>query len=111
MREKLIDETCANERATSVLARPGKSSISTWPSASSAEQHELERVALADDRLLDLVEDPVGERAHLVEAELRHRRSSSVTSSSSSRVDHVRLQPSCGGGRSGRISCHVHGPT
>ena len=39
--------------------RPGKSSIRTWPSASSAEQDELERLALADDRALDLVEQRV----------------------------------------------------
>ena len=33
------------------------------------------------------------------------------TSSSSSRADQLRPQPSRGGARSGRISCHVHGPT
>jgi len=32
-----------------------------------AEEHELERLALSDDRLLDLVEDAVGELMYLRE--------------------------------------------
>src|SRR5439155_9718287 len=33
MRANSMSNACANERAISVLARPGKSSIRTWPSA------------------------------------------------------------------------------
>ena len=40
----------------SVLATPGRSSSSTWPSASRPEQHQLEHGALADDGPLELVE-------------------------------------------------------
>ena len=54
MREKLIDETWANERATSVLARPGIVLDQDVAVGEQPEQHELERLALADDRLLDL---------------------------------------------------------
>ena len=35
-----------------------------------AEQHELEGVALADDGALDLVQDPSGELADLLERQL-----------------------------------------
>ena len=74
-----------------------------------AEQHELERVALADDRLLDLVEDPVGERAHLVQR--RARTSQSAPARRPARPARAPTRcgssRSCGGSRSGRISCHV----
>src|SRR5580765_6755491 len=36
IRAKSIAHTCAKERASSVLPSPGRSSISTWPSASRA---------------------------------------------------------------------------
>ena len=72
MRVKLERVACANERAISVFASPGKSSISTWPSRKNAEQDELERVALADDRPLELVEDAPGGRGDVLD---RHRAS------------------------------------
>ena len=99
IRAKLIDATCANDRATSVFARPGKSSIRTWPSASSPSRTSSSCVALADDRLLDLVEDPVGKRPAP-----RRRPSSAIRAAparrpaaSISRVDHVRAHGSRGG--------------
>ena len=57
MREKLRFVTWASERAVSVLATPGRSSSSTWPSATRPSSDELQHVALADDGPLQLVED------------------------------------------------------
>ena len=67
IREKLIPVTAANERAISVFASPGKSSIRTWPSARMPEQDELEGIALADDGSLDLGEDPLRLPVELVD--------------------------------------------
>ena len=60
MRANRMPVTCANERAVSVLASPGTSSSRTWPSARSPSEDELQLVALADDRALDLVDDGSG---------------------------------------------------
>ena len=56
MREKSSDVACANERAIIVFARPGIVLEQHVPVAEECEQDQLERVALADDRALDLVE-------------------------------------------------------
>ena len=56
------------ERAISVLASPGNVLDQDVAVGEQRDEHELERVALADDRALDLVEDASGERADLVEA-------------------------------------------
>ena len=56
MRVKRMLSTCANERAASVFARPGKSSSRTWPSARKPSRTSSSGVALADDGPLDLVE-------------------------------------------------------
>ncbi len=51
----------------SVFPSPGRSSISTCPSAEQREQDELEPVPLADDRPFELVEDAAGVLLHLCE--------------------------------------------
>src|SRR5204863_2611143 len=73
-----------------------------------AQQHELERFALADDRSLDLLEDPVGTLRELLD---RHSSSSLATaapSASGSRPPAKRLP---GGSRSGRTTSHSCPPS
>ena len=68
---------CENERAISVLARPGHVLEQHVPVGQHAEQHELQHLALADDRALDLVEQRGGPLAGLVQGQVgRPRRSS-----------------------------------
>ena len=57
MRAKSRPSARANDRAISVLPRPGRSSSSTWPPARMPIMHEFERAAVPDDRPLDLVQD------------------------------------------------------
>ena len=57
IRLKPVCVTCANERAARVFARPGIVLEQHVSVGEQAEQDELERVALADDGALDLVED------------------------------------------------------
>src|SRR5205814_5020976 len=68
-----------------------------------------ERVALADDRPLDLVEDAARPVAEL--GELHHRRSSVSTSARSRRSGSPGAVRSPGGGLSGRRSSHASSPT
>ena len=72
MREKLIDATCANERATSVFARPGIVLDQDVAVGEQPEQDELERVALADDRRSTSSRIRSASARDLVEVELRH---------------------------------------
>ena len=58
-REKRRPMTCANDRAMSVLARPGIVVDEHVAVGEQPEQDEPQRVALADDGALDLVEDGV----------------------------------------------------
>ena len=59
MRQNDKPVAVANERAINVLATPGRSSSSTWPSASRPMSTSSSTSPLADDRALDLVEDRV----------------------------------------------------
>ncbi len=65
-RAKSRPRACANDRAARVLPRPGKSSSSTWPLARIGRQHQGQRLALADDGLLDLVEHGAAELGGLL---------------------------------------------
>ena len=42
-----------------VLARPGTPSTSRWPLRQERDEHPLEKVILADDDLLHLVQEPL----------------------------------------------------
>ena len=63
IRAKRMLSTCANERAASVLASPGKSSSSTCPSARKPSSTSSSDSRLPTTASLDLVEDVLGERS------------------------------------------------
>ena len=75
------------------------------PVGEQADQHELERLALADDGALDLVEDPRRVLLHL--GELHQSASSETTTCRSESRSIPRPKRSCGGSRSSRTSSHV----
>ena len=62
-RAKSSPSACAKDRAASVLPSPGKSSSSTCPLARIGRQHQRQRLALADDGPLHLVEHGVAQLA------------------------------------------------
>ena len=55
-RERAVDAR-ASVRATSVLPTPGTSSMSTWPSATSATTDELERAPVGMDDRRERIDD------------------------------------------------------
>ena len=55
MRPNSSDRPRAKDCASSVLAVPGTPSSSTWPSQNRSDQHQVDRLVLADDRLGDLL--------------------------------------------------------
>ena len=83
---------CAKERAASVLARPGKSSIRRLKSSSD--------VALADDRALDLVED-AGRRGRRPRSSVRSSQAArAYRVAASARAEGPGAERSSGGSRS-----------
>ena len=61
MRPKSSPSTRAKHCARKVFAVPGGPSSRTWPDENKRDQHQLDRLVLADDRLGDILPDRVGE--------------------------------------------------
>ena len=101
---------CANERAISVFARPGKSSIRTWPSASSPS-----RTSSSASRLPTTARSTSsrsGARARRRPRSTVHRRFERVDDGarSASRGSRARRGRAAAAGRAGRAS-HASGPS
>ncbi len=94
MRAKRSEVACANERAISVFARPGVVLEQHVAVAQQRQQDQLERPALADDRLLDLGEDRL--RALLQIGERAHSDSSRSITAATLRARHARPVAVCG---------------
>ena len=69
-RAKSRPRACAKDRAARVLPSPGKSSSSTCPLARTRGEDQGQRLLLADDGALHLVEHPAGQPGCLVHADL-----------------------------------------
>ena len=101
--------TCANERAVERLRETRVVLEQHVPVGEQPHQDELERVALADDGALDLVEDP---RCVLLDlGELHQSASSASTASRSEAMSRPGAKRSRGGSRSPRTISQVSSPS